>query len=480
MCGDNINLPLMGGCIISQNPFADPQILSDDEVRNRMAAMMKTSTAKKPVATKQSQVKTQDKAKPVPKSKPVVVSPERERSEAMRLADTDERFWTEEEKAAQTSRRLALHSERHTCTDAADWLVAADEPDEPIIEELIERGEMFALVGQSKAGKSLLALQMAVCVATGRDFIGRHVVRSRVYLANLEVSRKQYKKRLRHLCQTIGINLEELKGWLFIDNMKGDSTDWQWLLDEAKLRGAALVMIDPFYQVFKGAETHEEDCLAAVEEMKRFQKDGLTLGIVFHSPKGFSGDRQLIDMISGSSVLARFPESIFGILNHATENSARVIDCELRNYAKPDPFTVKFTDGAFVATPGLTPEVKSSGKKLSFKSPEERKKEKAAAYDKEQTELREALGKILNKAGDNLLAVSQVKDRLAAAHFGKHAVEDFLRAREADGEIVRQPELIDEGENRGKPKPRQKGGKTYVSTPERIASYLKKFEELPL
>lgn len=480
MCGDNINLPLMGSGIISQNPFADPQILSDDEVRNRMAAMMKTQSAKKTVTPKQSTAKPVQKTKPVEKAKPVAVSPERARSDAIRLAETDERFWTEEEKVAQANRRLALHAERHTCTDAADWLTEGDEPEEPIIEELIESGEMFALVGQSKAGKSLLALQMAVCVATGRDFLGRRVVRSRVYLANLEVSRKQYKKRLRHLCRTLGVSLDELRGWLFIDNMKGDSTDWQWLRDEAKLRDARLVMIDPFYQVFKGAETHEEDCLGAVDEMKHFQKDGFTLGIVFHSPKGFSGDRQLIDMISGSSVLARFPESIFGILNHATESTARVIDCELRNYAKPEPFTVQFTDGAFVAAPDLTPDVKSSGKKFSLKTPEERKKQKAEAYDKEQADLRQTLTKILDKAGDTFLAVSQVKDRLAAAHFGKHTIEDFLRAREADGEIRRQNELIEDGENRGKPKPKQRGGKCFISTPERIAAYLKKFEELPI
>ena len=456
--------PLMGMSII---PNPDQTHPLDGDEPNRLLAAMRQARQAAEAATAPADGNT--------------ISPEeieaQELADSMRQADTDARFWTEEEKAEAESRRLKKHRERTTCTDAADWLTQADEPDAPIICGLIERGEMFALVGQSKAGKSLLALQMAVCVATGRDFLGRHVERKRVYIANLEVSGKQYKKRLRALCKTLGVSPTELQGWLFIDNMKGENASWEWMRDEAKLRDADLVMVDPFYQVFTGAETNEEDCLQAVREMKQFQRHGFTLGIVFHSPKGFSGDRQLIDMISGSSVLARFPESILGILNHATESGARVVDCELRNYAKPDPFAVRFTDGAFVTATDISTDVKSSGRRYAFKSPEERKKEKAAAFDKEQGELRAAMMMILTKADDDLLSSTQLQERLAkATHLGKHTVENFLRARKDDGEIKQTRELVEEGETRGTKK---KGGKTFISTPERIDAYLKRFEELP-
>lgn len=462
MSADRNHLPLMGASIIPNG--AAIRTLEGDP--NQLLAFILHGT---PAATTDA---------PAPEETPEETPEERE--QAIRLDDEDPRSWPDSLREKVASRRLEQHSQRHTCMDAADWLDENDEPDEPIIAELIEKGEMFAIVGQSKAGKSLLALQMAVCVATGRDFIGRHVVRNRVYLANLEVSRKQYKKRLRHLCRTLCIDLSELRGWLFIDNMKGDSTNWQWLRDEAKIRGAALVVIDPFYQVFEGAETHEEDCMKAVDEMKKFQNDGLTLGIVFHSPKGFSGDRQLIDMISGSSVLARFPESIFGILNHASDNAARVIDCELRNYAKPDPFVVKFTDGAFVTAPDLSPDVKSSGKKLTYKSPEERKRLKDEAYDKEQASLRDGLDKVLSAAGGKPLAATLVKEKLMGMHFGKHAVEDFLKAREAAGEIVRQEELIEDGDKRGSKKSRRDGGRVFIMTPVQREIYLTNFEMLQI
>lgn len=441
--------------------------LADYEANERLEAMLAAANAP------QAQTATPP---------PTAAAPdESERARAMEREDTQQNPWAEEQHAEAETLRLKKHRENSTALSACDFLNQPDEPDDPIIVGLIEQGEMFALVGQSKAGKSLLALQLAVCVSTGRDFLGHKTVRKRVYIANLEVSRKQYKKRLRSICQTLGVNPDDLDGWLFIDNLKGSDVSWEWVLDEAKIRQAELALIDPFYQIFKGAETNELDCSDAVSEMKKFQLNGITLGVIFHSPKGFSGDRQLIDMISGSSVLARFPESIVGLLNHATEERARVIECELRNYPKPDAQSLRFANGEFILAPDLAPVVKSAnGKPIKFKSPEERKTEKAAAYDKEQADLRTALTTILDEAGDNLLSVTQVKEMLANAHFAKHTIEDFLKARKDEGAIMTQDALFTEGDKYGKPINRKQGGKMFLSTPDRIKKYLNSFNRLPL
>lgn len=251
-------------------------------------------------------------------------------------------------------------AESKTCKDAAAWLAEPDEPDNPLVSGFIENGEVFAIVGQAKAGKSLLALQMAVCIAMGVPFLGKDCARKRVYVANLEVSSKQYKKRLRRICDRLNIAPADLHGWLFVDCMKGETATWDTALAMCKAQECEVAMIDPFYQIAHIAETDEVQCLEAVEQMKAFTKAGITLGIVFHSPKGFSGDRQLIDMISGSSILARFPESIIGLLNHASEKEARVIDAVLRNYPPADPFAVSVEHGVLDLSPDITPDVATS------------------------------------------------------------------------------------------------------------------------
>ncbi len=254
----------------------------------------------------------------------------------------------------------AEHDAVDTCRDAADWLNEPDEPDDPLVHELIECGEMVAIVGQSKAGKSFITLQLAVCIAMGLPFLGRAVERRRVYIANLEVSRKQYKKRLRKLCSALQISPDDLHGWLFIDNMKGETASWQWCHDAAVRHECAAVIIDPFYQIFHGDESDVAACNDAIAQMKAFQKDGITVIVVFHSPKGFSGDRQLIDMISGSSILARFPESIIGLLNHAVHKQCRVVKCVLRNYAPPEDATIEFTDGMYTPADDVAPIVETA------------------------------------------------------------------------------------------------------------------------
>lgn len=246
------------------------------------------------------------------------------------------------------------------CKDAANWLDEEDEQDNPLVENFIEVGEVFAMVGQAKAGKSLLALQLGVCIAMGIPFCGMPCTRHRVYIANLEVSAKQYKKRLRRICDALGTTHDRLRGWLLIDNMKGESASFATVLAMCKAHNCDVAIVDPFYQIAHIVETDEQQCLDAVEEMKCFAKAKITLGVVFHSPKGFSGDRQLIDMISGSSILARFPESVIGLLNHSTIKTARVVDAVLRNYPPPEPFSVSTERGLLELDPTILPEVATS------------------------------------------------------------------------------------------------------------------------
>ena len=381
--------------------------------------------------------------------------------------------WTKTELQTQTPAPVNI------CKDAAAWLDEPDEPDNPLIHGLIEVGSLAAIVGPAKAAKSWLAEELAVCLATGKLFLGHEVKRQRVYYANVEISPRQFKKRLRSICRRLEVDASNLRGWLFIENLRGHTATWEQCYDEAARIDAEVVFIDPFYQVFKGCETNEADCQEAVEEMKRFLAAGMTTFIVFHAPKGYSGDRQIVDMISGSSVLVRFPENVIAILPHATDKEARVVDCSvLRDYPTPDPFTVKFDDGALMPAPDIPPLLKSGVR--TFKTTEQREAEKARKMDAEQTKIRNCLKKILDTAGSSLLSVTQVKEKLFRQHIGKHKIEDYLQAR-LDGGELRKCEELERNESGGmRRKPKRDGGREFISTPERIEQYLATFNELPI
>ena len=378
--------------------------------------------------------------------------------------------------------------------DAAAWLDEPDEPDDPLIGELIERGSLIAIVGPAKAAKSWLAMILCVCIATGRDFYGRATKRQRVYYANVEVSAKQAKKRLRAICRGLNVASAELAGWLHIDNLRGEVATWGQCYTAAKSVCADVVVIDPFYQVFKGEERDEAACLAAVEEMKKFLADGLTLFVVFHAPKGYSGDRQIVDMISGSSILVRFPENVIAILPHATEKDARVIDCSvLRDYAAPDPFCVRFENGTLALASDLQPILKGAKTTKQPKTEAEKKAEEAARQKEREEGNRKrreaffaAAVEVADEAGDDLLDAATFKQRLIEKPGGAVSKNpqsaDFAGLwKAATGEqggvlrIQRKQERKPDGSVGNTKTPTK-----LVSTPERIAAYLDQFNRLDI
>ena len=397
------------------------------------------------------------------------------------LMDVPRQLWPKEDldafDAEVAAHRMQEHATATTCKNASLWLGEPDEPDNPLISGLLEVGSMFAIVGPAKAAKSWLEEQLAVCIATGSNFFGREVKRQRVYVANIEVSPKQYKKRLRSICRRMNIPTAELNGWLFVDNLRGKTATWEWCFDEAKYRNANVVIIDPFYQIFTGKETDEGDCQEAVNEMKKFLAAGFTLGIVFHAPKGKPGDREIVDMISGSSVLVRFPENVIAILPHAEEKDARVVDCSvLRDYPPPDPFTVKFDDGALVLASDITPKVRGSHKAGARKSMAEKDAEKVKYQnDRQQSAITFAL-EFLNKQGTNIPNTTQFK-KVIVTKFGKTFAENFVREIKdgaIDG-IVSQPEIFND--NNGKRRGRRH---EFITTPDKADAYRQKLQELPL
>lgn len=378
-----------------------------------------------------------------------------------------------------------MHAESKTRKNAAKWIDEPEEPDNPLIENLINVGSMFAIVGPAKAAKSWLAEQLAVCLASGRDFFGRNVKRQRVYVANVEVSEKQYGKRLRSICKRLSISKSDLDGWLYVDNLRGENATWEWCFEDAKFLKAQTVIIDPFYQVFRGKETDENDCRYAVDEMKKFLKAGFTLGVVFHAPKGKPGDREVVDMISGSSVLVRYPENVIAIMPHAKDKTARVVDCSvLRDYPAPDSFSVKFDEGALVLAEDIAPETKASYSNRRGRTPEEREAEKVNKQNADRDNLATAAKAYLDQCGDNLPSAGELRTHLEKS-FAKGKVEKFIKdsldAPESETFALRSAQdMVPDGEGGWKVKPSKAGGKKRVSTPERIEAFMRKFDRLPI
>ena len=385
------------------------------------------------------------------------------------LAKADPFFATEAEETyrAITDNESANGDTMRLTVDAADWLDAPDLPDRPVVDGLIEENEAIAIVGSAKAGKSFLALQLAICIAAGIPFLGRPVHRHSVLVANLEVADRQYKKRLRRMVDTLRLAPEALRGWLTIQNLKEGATTWDTLRADADFYAAEVVMVDPFYQIFQGEEVDELAVQEAIRSMRRIQAAGKTLVTVFHSPKGFNGDRALIDMISGSSRLARYPEAVLGLLNHAEGADLRVFSTILRNQRPADDETLRL-EGVFRQEPTIPAfvETAASRKKLT-----EEKAKAALAEQGEELKIDNIRAAITGFICHSPESLATSRDITANVRGASSQISAILRQMRDNGEIVSVQEQYVTEAGTIRDLHSRNGGRTFLTTPQGAENY---------
>lgn len=117
-------------------------------------------------------------------------------------------------------------------------------PPDFIIESILPRGVLTLCSGHGGSGKSFLALQAAVCIATGRPFMGKQVKQGRVVFYSAEDSSEIVKHRLYRLCRTLEIDLTVLSANLKIL----DATNDPVLYQESSNNGIKPGSVTPVYK----------------------------------------------------------------------------------------------------------------------------------------------------------------------------------------------------------------------------------------
>ena len=89
---------------------------------------------------------------------------------------------------------------------------SAPEPEQPIFEGLLYRGDLAVHIGREKHRKSNLTLQKAICAALGRPFLHfKHGTGQpmRVVILDYESKNTSFHKRYEAICRAIGLSEEE-------------------------------------------------------------------------------------------------------------------------------------------------------------------------------------------------------------------------------------------------------------------------------
>jgi hypothetical protein len=227
----------------------------------------------------------------------------------------------------------------------------------------IMRGEVFVIGGEPGCGKSTLSTELAICGATGRNWIGLPVhFRFRTMIIQNENGRY----RLREEYRARGVT-EEIENSILVSEpppfgMTLDHPDF--LADVKKALESFkpdLVIFDPWNSVAK--DDKAKDYSAAFDSLRAMLPKGLekpALGIVAHTRKPKleekkNGGTSLMHCLAGSYVITSVPRAVFILIrgnpDDETDNSVVVFNPKNNNGAKAPRRAFEVTPAGFHQIP---------------------------------------------------------------------------------------------------------------------------------
>lgn len=185
---------------------------------------------------------------------------------------------------------------------------------EPLIDNVLRRGQKMIISGASKTSKSFALIQLALAIASGGDWMGFHCKRGHVCYVNLEIESTSFLYRVNDIMRAKGISKESVAGNLDIWQMRGHGQTLDKLeksLIKRLKHNFTVFIIDPIYKVITGDENSASEMSNFVGIFDRICREtGAAAVYAHHFTKGASGGKASIDRASGSGVFARDPDAI--------------------------------------------------------------------------------------------------------------------------------------------------------------------------
>lgn len=239
--------------------------------------------------------------------------------------------------------------------DVADELENLPPLDPEMIGGILRRGQRMLIAGGSKTSKSFLALELAVSVALGREWLNTYPCeQGRALYINGEIDRASFALRISAILDRMRIGPEELREKLTILNLRDVEITISQLFELISRNGGFdLVIIDPIYTL---GDVNDENNAA---EVRRFLKEigrlsnetGAAVVCIHHHAKGQQGGKKAIDRASGSGVFGRWFDAVadlttlhipdgVGEQSRTPESVPMRLEYDVRNFKQPKPLSV--------------------------------------------------------------------------------------------------------------------------------------------
>lgn len=228
---------------------------------------------------------------------------------------------------------------------------------EAIIEDVMGRGNKFAIIGPSKSRKTFFSLQLAACLAGGFAFLGLPIVRpQRVGIVQLEIGQPYYEHRYYNMANSLarlGCDMPE-GAYLRVMHARGLDVRLGEIVQEVFRARLDVVIFDPLYKLHSGDENDARDMKFVFGLFDQLARAGVAVVYVHHDRKGGT-EQASIDRGAGSGVAARDYDGAFILTPSDTSDCLVQVEMILRNYAPRNAFEAIWAGGCFITGEVIRP-----------------------------------------------------------------------------------------------------------------------------
>lgn len=241
------------------------------------------------------------------------------------------------------------------------------------VPDFIPANEVTLFTGPGGSGKSLLAQQLATCLAAGLPFLGMPLNAAATLYVTAEDDTDELHRRQRNIVATVGAG--EMAGKLFLSSLRGRignelvlfdrdgevqrTSTFHLLKDTIGQTGATFVVLDNLAHLFGGNENDRGQVTRFANALYSLRRDicldyadrDLTILLIGHPNKngdGYSGSTAWLNAVRSQIELIRPDE---------TDLDARVLRLGKSNYARCGAEAkLRWHNFAFVAEADLPPD----------------------------------------------------------------------------------------------------------------------------
>ena len=245
--------------------------------------------------------------------------------------------------------------------DVGDLVLTYPHLRPPLIHGLLRVGETMNIIAASKTGKSWLATDLALAIGTGRPWLNCFdTVPGRVLILDNELHRETSAHRIGQVAAARQVDLESLRGTVFIENLRGRLSDIHSLgqyFQSLPRDRFQLIIIDAFYRVLPpNMDENDNGAMASVFNSIDRIADSLNCSFVLihHSSKGNQSGKAVTDVGAGAGSQSRATDTHLVLRPHE-EADAIVLDGAVRSFPPVSARCLRWSFPIWIPDDGLDP-----------------------------------------------------------------------------------------------------------------------------